>query len=122
MDMGNSRRGRGIRQKERGYAWNDMPYIVSKNTAVFGGHETWLKAMRLELSGKIRYVGREESFNTLIIKNAEVIWIQPNAIAHKQYYKIMNVSRKYGKSVRYFKNASASICIKQIKEADGGNA
>lgn len=99
-----------------------MGYRVTKNTVVFGGHETWLKAVRPELSGKIRYIGREEPFNILVIRNAEVIWIQPNAIAHKQYYRIINEARRYGKSVRYFKNASASKCVKQIKEIDGFSA
>lgn len=96
-----------------------MGYKVLKNTVVFGGHETWLKALKPELSGKIRYIGSEEPFNIVVVRNAEVIWIQPNAIAHKQYYRIINEARRYGKSVRYFKNASARKCIDQIKNADG---
>lgn len=82
-----------------------FPYEVQKNTIIFGGHATFLKTIRQLLKGNIRYVDREQSFDVTMIRHADVLWIQPNAIAHKQFYKIADEARKYNKSMRYFVSA-----------------
>lgn len=85
---------------------------------IFGGHDTWLKAIKPMLHGSVRYVGREQNFDKALLRNIDAIWIQPNAIAHKQYYRIINAARVYGKRVNYFQNASASKCVTQIAESE----
>ena len=91
-----------------------FPYEVQKDIIVFGGHDTWLKTFRQLLSGKIKYVGREQNFDASMIRYADTVWIQPNAISHAQYYKIMDAVRKYNKPIHYFQFASAAKCAEQI--------
>ncbi len=95
-----------------------FPYEVQKDTIIFGGHATFLKAIRQLLKGSIRYVDREQSFDVTMIRHADVLWIQPNAIAHKQFYKIADEARKYNKPMRYFQYASAAKCAEQVAEND----
>ena len=94
-----------------------FPYEVMKETVVFGGHDSWLKAIRPMLTGNIRFMDREV-FNASVIRNADVIWIQPNAISHSQYYRIVDAARQDRKPVRYFTYASAAKGAVQLMEAD----
>ena len=94
------------------------PYDVQKDTIVFGGHATWLKGIKSLLTGRIRYIDKDFVFNTDIIKHAEVLWIQPNALSHTTYNRIMDHARAYGKAVRYFTFASWSKCARQLMEED----
>ena len=91
-----------------------FPYEVQKDIIVFGGHDTWLKTFRQLLKGKIKYVDKELNFDPTIVRYADAIWIQPNAISHAQYYKIVDAARKYKKPIRYFQYASAAKCAEQI--------
>ena len=43
-----------------------------------------------------------------------VVWIQSNAIAHKHYYKVMDIVRKNNIRVCYFQFASAEKCAEQF--------
>ena len=95
-----------------------FPYEVKRNTLVFGGHETWVKALKPMLKGEIRFVSKELVFDISIIRSAEVIWIQTNAIPHKAYNRIVDAARKQNKPVRYFMYASAAKCAEQIVEND----
>ena len=95
-----------------------LPYTVQRNTLVFGGHDTWVKAIKKLLEGNIRFVSKDYVFDTSIIRHADVVWIQPNAISHKQYYRIIDTARQYKRPVRYFINASAQKSAYQIVECD----
>ena len=95
-----------------------FPYEDKRDTLVFGGHETWVKALKPMLKGKIRFVSKELVFDISIIRSAEVIWIQTNAIPHKAYNRIVDAARKHSKPVRYFMYASAAKCAEQIAEND----
>ena len=95
-----------------------FPYEVSRETVVFGGHDTWLKAIRPMLTGNIRFVDKDLVFNVNLVRNADVIWIQPNAMSHSQYYRVVDAARQHGKPVRYFTYASAAKGAIQLMEAD----
>ena len=95
-----------------------FPYEVSRETVVFGGHDSWLKAIRPMLTGNIRFIDRDLVFDAHVIRNADIIWIQPNAISHSQYYRIVDAARQYRKPVRYFTYASAAKGAEQVTEAD----
>ncbi len=97
---------------------SSFPYEVVKDTVVFGGHETWLKAIRPMLTGNIRFVDKDMVFDSDIIRHADILWIQTNAISHKQYYRIIAAARQYQKPVRYFTYASAVKCAVQLMEED----
>lgn len=97
-----------------------FPDEVQHDTVVFGGHETWLKAIRAMLTGNIRFIDKDLVFDTNIIRNAEMIWIQNNALSHKQFYRIIDAARQYKIPVRYFTWASAARGARQVAEGDGG--
>lgn len=94
------------------------PYEVKKDTLIFGGHAAWVKGLRNLLTGKVRFIDKNLVFDTGIIKHAEVIWIQPNALAHKMYYRIMDAARALDKAVRYFTFASWAKCADQLMAGD----
>ena len=96
----------------------DFPYDVKRNTLVFGGHDSWEKAVKPLLTGNVRFISRDLIFDTSIIRHADVIWIQTNAISHKQYYRIVDTARQHSKPIRYFTYASASKCAEQVAEND----
>ena len=97
------------------YKW---PYEVQKNTLVFGGHDTWAKGIKGILTGNLRFIDRTYVFDTGIIKRADVIWIQPNALSHAMYDRIIDTARLYNKTVRYFSFASWARCAEQLADAD----
>ncbi len=95
------------------------PYEVQGETLVFGGHDSWRKGIRNLLTGNIRFFAVDFVFDTGIIRHADRIWIQPNALSHSMYYRIVDTARIYGKPVRYFTFASALKCAEQLVEEDG---
>ena len=95
-----------------------FPYTVQKTTVVFGGHDTWVKAIKPLLKGDIKFVAREMKIDVSLVRYADVIWIQTNAIPHRSYYSIVDTARKYHKPIRYFTFASAAKCAEQIVEND----
>ncbi len=95
-----------------------FPYEVRENTIVIGGHESWEKAIRPLLSGNIRFISKNLNFDPVIIRNADVIWIQTNAICHSQYNRVMKAARQYNKPIRYFAYSGAEKGAVQIAEND----
>lgn len=95
-----------------------FPYGVQRSTLVFGGHETWSNAIRRRLQGNVRFIEKDFKFDTSIIRRADVLWVQPNALAHKAYYRIIDTARQYKKPVRYFTKASAYQCAVQLRDFD----
>ena len=94
------------------------PYVLQKKTVVFGGHDTFLKAIRKNFPSA-RFVDVDKiSFSPEIIKNADIIWIQNNNISHPQFWNIISVARQYDKEVRYFASAGVARCSRQLAEAD----
>ena len=96
-----------------------FPYTVQNDTLVFGGHDTWVKAIKPLFKGNVRFVDKNYVFDPVIIRRTEIIWIQTNAIAHKQFYRIVDAARLYKKTVRYFTYAGVKKCAIQIVENDG---
>ena len=95
-----------------------FPYEVRQNTVVFGGHDSWVKAIRPMLTGNIRFIDKDLHFDLGVVRHTDMIWIQTNAISHKQYYRIIDTARQLQKPVRYFTSASAEKGALQILDAD----
>lgn len=91
----------------------ELPYQARRRVLVFGGHDTWRKAIKPLLLG-VRFVDRETLPDISALKIADIIWIQPNAISHKYYYRVIDTARKNGIPVRYFGFASARKCAEQL--------
>ena len=106
-------------QKDSGISF---PYTTAKRTVVFGGHESFLKVIRPMLP-EVRFVDPSNlSFDGLLLRNTEVIWIQNNCISHSQYWRAINYARQHGIQVRYFAYASAEKCAEQLAVEDGRGA
>ena len=91
----------------------DLPWQVKRRTVVFGGHDSWRKAIKPLLPG-VRFYDRENLPDLNAIRGADVVWIQPNALSHKYYYSIIDAARKNDIQVRYFGFASAKKCAGQL--------
>lgn len=94
-----------------------FPYSTRKRVVVFGGHDSWRKAIR-PLLPNVTFINREQRPNADMIKAADVVWIQPNALSHRSFYKIINVVRTNQVQIRYFGYASAMKCAVQVLEDD----
>ncbi len=84
---------------------------------IFGGHDSWNKAIR-PLLRNVRFVSKEASPQADIIRKADVIWIQTNAMGHADYRKIMETARAYRIAVKYFTSASAERCARDVVRVD----
>ena len=94
-----------------------FPYTTTRRICVFGGHDTWRKAIKPMLPEVLFYdrntLPRPES-----IRYADIVWIQPNAISHANYYAIINAAREHKVPVRYFGYASARKCAEELVEVE----
>ncbi len=98
-----------------------FPYEVRKDTVIFGGHATWEKVIKPLLRGSVRFIDKDlYTFDPAIIRSADVVWIQPNAMSHTQYYRVLDIARQYKKPVRYFTHASAYKGAVQVMDNDLG--
>ena len=96
----------------------NYPYSTRKRTVIFGGHDTFLKAIKPMLP-TVRFVDANNmAFNPEIIRNADVVWIQNNCISHSQYWAIVKNCKLAGIQMRYFGYASAEKCAEQVVEWD----
>ena len=68
------------------------------------------KSSEARLKGDIKFIAKRMKIDVSLVRYADVIWIQSNAIPHRSYYSIVNTARKLGKPIRYFTNASAAKC------------
>ena len=97
-----------------------FPYKTTLRTVVFGGHDSWAREIKPKLPG-VRFIDREMIPNAELIRRADVVWIQTNAISHAFFYKIIDEVRKYNVPLRYFSFASASRCAEQLAQYDEKN-
>ena len=94
-----------------------FPYSTRNRVVAFGGHDSCRKAIR-PLLPNVTFINREQRPNADMIKAADVVWIQPNALSHRSFYKIINVVRTNQVQIRYFGYASAMKCAVQVLEDD----
>ena len=72
------------------------------------------------LTGDIRYMDKEQAIiDRSVIRNADMVWIQSNALSHRQYYAVIDEVRKTGVPVKYFLHASARKCAEQVVREEG---
>lgn len=90
-----------------------LPYATERNIVVYGGHATWLKSIK-PLLPKVQFISPETNPNSSTFRNADVIWLQTNAMPHCNFYKIIEIARKNHIQVKYFSQASAEKCAIQL--------
>ena len=99
----------------KGYSY---PYETRKRTVIFGGHDSFLRAIKPMLPN-VKFVDANNmAFNPDIIRNADVVWIQNNCISHPQYWSIVKNCKLAEVQMRYFGFASAEKCAEQLVTED----
>lgn len=96
-----------------------FPYEPNQNIVIFGGHATWLKAIEPLLTN-VRIIDPYTNPDANAIRNADIVWLQSNAMPHAYYNKIINITRQRKIPVQYFAYASAEKCARQLAEYDMG--
>ena len=94
-----------------------FPYMSGNRIVVFGGHDSWTREIKPKLPN-VRFVDRTVVPNANLIRNADVIWIQTNAMCHPHFYKIVDEAKKYSVPIRYFSYASPIKCAEQLVMED----
>ena len=94
-----------------------FPYSAKGRYVVFGGHNTWSKAIK-PLLKNVRFIDATTRPDIGLILNADTVWIQNNAIGHSDYYKIMGIVRRNNIKIEYFSYASAEKCAEQLAMYD----
>ena len=105
-------------QSEKPEKLYSYPYQTKKRTVVFGGHASFLKAIKPMLPS-VRFVDAALlAYNPEVIRNADVVWIQNNCISHPQYWSIVKNCKLADVQMRYFGYASAEKCAEQLVAED----
>lgn len=94
-----------------------LPYTPEHNIVVFGGHATWLKAVK-PLLPTVKFIPPDVNPDAKLVRNADVVWMQTNAMPHSFYNKIMDIVRVNKIPVKYFAYAGAEKCAYQLAETD----
>ena len=95
-----------------------FPYETKKRTVIFGGHDTFLKAIK-PMFTNVKFVEAGNLvFSPDIVRNADVVWIQNNCMSHTQFWIIAKTCKLAGVQLRYFSYASAEKCAEQLVTED----
>ena len=70
-----------------------LPYTTKQRVVIFGGHATWLKAIKPMLPN-VKFIDPYTKPDANLIRHADVVWVQTNAMPHSFYGKIMEIVRK----------------------------
>lgn len=103
-----------IEQEKFDYRYQDIKINNTyKKICVFGGHESWIKGIK-NILPNVHFVNYEKNYSDELVKNADMIWIQSNAIKHSFYNKVVNTARKWAIPCQYFQYAGVQKCAQQI--------
>lgn len=95
------------------YGVEKKPEIITKKICIFGGHDTWKKVVKKRLVNA-RFFTDGDLHSLDVVRNADEIWFQSNAISHSFYNKVLDTARLYGIPVSYFDFAGTGKCLEQI--------
>ncbi|MDO4547593.1 MAG: hypothetical protein Q4D04_05840 [Clostridia bacterium] len=94
-----------------------FPYDATLRIVVFGGHTAWRKMIKPMLPN-VRFYEQETLSSPDVVRNADVVFIQSNAIGHKFFNVVMDEARRSRTEYHYLMYASARKCAEQICERD----
>ena len=67
----------------------DYPYETQKRTTVFGGHDTFLKAIKPMLPN-VRFIDAHYmTFSPELVRNADIVWVQINCISNPMFWNVV---------------------------------
>ena len=87
--------------------------IITEKICIFGGHDTWRKVVKKRLINA-RFFSDGDLHSLDVVRNADEIWFQSNAISHSFYNKVLDTARLYGIPVSYFTFAGTGKSLEQI--------
>lgn len=93
-----------------------FPQHTMRNILVFGGHPSWFREIRQKLPD-VRFYRHEAKPDRQMIRNADEIWFQTNALSHKLYDAVTDCAAGYPITIHYFRFASATKCAEQLIQA-----
>lgn len=96
------------------YGKDSKGQVITKKICIFGGHPTWINGVKGWLVNA-RFFNDGDLHSLDVIRNADEIWIQSNAISHSFYGKVLDAARVNKVPVQYFKYAGVLKCIEQVK-------
>ena len=99
---------------EEQIAW---PCHTQGRIVSFGGHPSWLRAIR-PLLPDVRFIPPNQLPDEQLLRNASAIWLQPNCMSHPDFFKIIRIAGSAGKPVHYFTWDSAEKCAQQLVKAE----
>lgn len=91
-----------------------FPFSTNKKILIVGGHEKWISAMKLYIPDAVYINPSSLNFDVALIRSADVLWLQTNAMPHALYYKIIDKARSLNIPIKYFLFASSKKCATQI--------
>ena len=95
------------------YGKESSEETCEKKICIFGGHDTWIKALKNKIKNA-KFIRSGDLHSLDVIRNADEIWIQTNAISHSLYGKVLDAARLNNKEVRYFNYAGVGKCTEQM--------
>ena len=94
-----------------------FPYSTDSRIIVFGGYESWVREIKRRLP-TVRFVDKSAIPNANMIRYADAIWIQTNAMCHSHFHKIVDEAKKSRIPIRYFSFSSPIKCAEQLAQED----
>lgn len=91
----------------------NFPYEPMLRHVVFGGHASWLKSIRYMLPN-VRFIDPNMKPDLQLVDNADVVWIQSNAISHAYFNMVLDRCRLHDIDYQYLDYASAEKCAEQV--------
>lgn len=89
------------------------PYRTAKRIVIFGGHATWVKAMKERFPDCAFYYGKDET-NFDSIPGADLLIFQTNALSHTAYNPAKNIANKNDVPVEYMTFAGVNATSRQL--------
>ncbi|MFA7190174.1 MAG: hypothetical protein WC117_08825 [Sphaerochaetaceae bacterium] len=94
-----------------------LPYTLKKNIVIIGGHDTWVNSLKPLLAGA-RFPNGYSNPDADMIRNADTIWIQNNALSHSIFDFVIDICRTEHKRVKYFSLNGAYSCAYEVARDD----
>ncbi|MTI67125.1 MAG: DUF2325 domain-containing protein [Firmicutes bacterium] len=83
---------------------------------IIGGHENWQRKMKSIFSNFKFIGGYEESFNTKVLKDKDVIMFNTSYASHGVYYKLKEATKGINKKIVYINSKGFLSSLMEIRE------
>lgn len=90
-----------------------FPYYTDKKVVVYGGFDSFLQELK-KMIPNIRVIPLVIHPDWSPLRNADIVFLQPNKMKHSNYYAALNAIKKTNTPYIHLKNASPKVCAEQI--------